>query len=669
MNSLVVPVDVGIESIQAPPSLWAGEPVSVTVSVYSQLPTPANLSLKRDGQTLSQAQLNLPAGESQVTFSTVADAEGLMAFEARVSAPNDARPENDVAGAISVVQAPPQVLIVAQHQSAAALLQQALAAGAIPALAVSPAEMPPTADALLGFQALILEDVSAEVLTLEQIKAIEAYVYAHGHGLIVIGGQSAYTLGAYQGTALEKMLPVSLEPPIRNERPPATLVLIVDRSGSMNGLPIQLAKEAAMRAAEIMQPSDRLGVLAFDSEFEWVVPVGTLGEGLALRDVLDTVASITASGGTNMLDSLNEGVALLASETTTRKHIVLLSDGKSSSGTQAAFHHAVDAAAAAGITVSTIAIGDAADRDMLQSIAEWGKGRYHFAAAPEDIPKLVLAESRAVQSDAIQQGTIQPSISLAHPLVSNFSSADFPPVDAYVALTARPDGEADTVLRSPLDDPLLASWQYGLGRVVAWTSDMDGDWTASWAAWPELPRFWTQVVRYALPDPSQGPVFAEAALDGRTVTVTALAAGDDGRGINLAEGQLAVSGPDGGVTHIALPQTAPGEYATTFDAPEPGAYRGLVTLLKANDGWTAPVGFVVNYPPEFSPRLAPAPGALAQIAALTGGQAVDSLDEVERPPAGSLGGRGYGLWLAVAALLLWPVEIAIRRRWMPWRGA
>jgi hypothetical protein len=464
------------------------------------------------------------------------------------------------------------------------------------------------------------------------------------------------------------MMPVRLEPPVRTERPPATLLLIIDRSGSMNGLPMQLAKEAAMRASEILQPNDSLGVLGFNTEFEWQVPVGTLGQGLALRDVLDTIAGMIPTGGTDMLRPMAAGVAALAAQPEGRRHVVVLSDGKST-GSYAEFQQIATQAAAAGITISTIAIGEGADVDLLAEIAEWGNGRYHFAAAPEDIPRLVLAESRAVESDAIQQGTIQPRITSQHPLVSNFNAADFPPVEAYVALSARPASEADTVLRSPLDDPLLAAWQYGLGRVVVWTSDMDGDWAPGWTQWPALARFWTQAVRYALPDPSQGAVFAEAQLQGREVTVTVLAAGADGQGINLADGQLTLAVPGGSPTRLALPQTAPGEYATTFAAPGPGVYRGLAALQKDGEQWSAPVGFVVSYPPEFSPRLVQELSVLDQIAGLTGGTRLSALEEVERPQAGIATGEGFALWLVGAALALWPIEIAIRRRWMPWRGA
>ncbi len=668
LDSVVVPTDVGIEAVDVLPNLWAGEPVSVTVSLYSQVATTANLVLIRDGLPLATAQLTLSPGATPISFSTVADAEGLMAFEARVSAPGDARPENDVGGAISVVRPAPTVLIVAQHQEAGARLHGALTSSGIEAQVIGPASLPGTANALLGYQALLMEDVSAETLTLEQIKALEAYVYAHGRGLIVIGGEAGYTLGAYQGTALERMLPVELEPPLRTERPPATLLLIVDRSGSMEGLPMQLAKEAAMRASEILQPNDSLGVLAFNTDYEWQVPLSTLGQGLALRDVLDTIAGMIPTGGTDMLRPLREGVTALAAQPDARRHIVLLSDGKST-GSFPEFQEIVTEAAAAGITVSTIAIGEGADRELLTNIAEWGNGRYHFASAPEDIPRLVLAESRAVESDAIQQGTIQARITLEHPLVSNFAATDFPPIEAYVALSARPESEADTVLRSPLDDPLLAAWQYGLGRVVTWTSDMDGDWTPAWNDWPMLGRFWTQAVRYALPDPSQGTVFAEAQLQGRTVAVNVLAAGPDGQGINLAEGQLTLSVPGGNPTRLALPQTAPGEYSTMFTAPGPGVYRGLATLQKDTEQWSAPVGFVVAYPPEFSPRLVQELSVLDQIAGLTGGSRLNSIEDVERPQAGIATGESFALWLVLAALALWPIEIAIRRRWMPWHGA
>lgn len=662
--------DAAVEGLLLPSALWVGEPFSVTVQLLARVETPAHLEVVRDGQSLASLDLTLTEGENLVTLPTLADAVGLTTFEARVSTPNDGRPENNFAGAVVNVQPAPSVLVVADQAGEAQLLLNSLASQGIRAEATTPLQLPSATAALQSYHVLVLMDVPASTLTLEQQAALEAFVYAQGHGLIFTGGPASYSLGSYDNTALEQLLPVSLQPPPRGERAPASLLLIIDRSGSMNGTKLELTKEAAMRAVEVLQPTDRVGVLIFDDLWEWRVPLGELGQGAALRGVLDSIGTITSRGGTDLLEPLEVGTAALAELPELNKHVVVLSDGISSTGTPTEFQQIAEAARAADVTISAIAIGENADQVLMERIAEWGQGRFHVATTPESIPRLVLAESRAVRSESVQQGTIQAEIPEPHPLVSQFSAADLPPLEAYVALSPRPATAADVVLQSPLDDPLLAAWQYGLGRVVAWTSDVGGAWSPAWQTWPELGHFWAQAVRYALPDPKQGAVLAEAHAAGNEVTVTVLGTDAAGRGLTLATTKVVLAAPNGALFEVVVPQVAPGEYQTTFTAPGPGAYRGLVTLDKDGQHWETPLGLAVGYTPEYDPRWVDGTSTLQQVAARTGGQIVSGW----RPSASATAAAEQdqsndeaGLWLVLAALLLWPVEIAIRRRWMPWK--
>lgn len=543
----------------------------------------------------------------------------------------------------------------------------ALAGHQIRADVLASGGLPVNAAPLLAYEALILMDLSAEDLGFEQLAALEAYVYAEGRGLIVTGGPTSFLLGAYGDTPLERLLPVSLESPERAERAPANLLLVIDRSGSMNPAKLSLVKEAAMRAVEVLQPTDRVGVIAFDDAVDWRVPLEPLGQGAHLRDVLDSIAQLTSRGGTNILAPLEAGIGALATMPDGARHIVLLSDGESASGVLADFEALVAAGRAADITISTIAVGESADLELMEAIAEWGAGRFHYADTPDRIPQMMLAESQAVRSEAVQEGSVRAQITGPHPLVNGFSADDFPALAAYAALSPRLATEAEVVLRSPLEDPLLATWQYGLGRVVAWTSDVGGVWTPDWAAWSGLGQFWTQLVRYALPSPSQGPLFAQATATGQSVALTVLAAGADGNGLNLATATLTLAAPDSTLATVAVPQTAPGEYQAAFNVAALGAYRGLVRLTKGAEQWEAPVGFVAGYPAEFNARLPDGAALLNQIAALTGGTRRTGLGSAEAPAAANGPVRGYGPWLVLAALLLWPVEIAVRRRWDPWK--
>jgi Mg-chelatase subunit ChlD len=664
--------DVVVESVQVPQALWAGESFEVLVNLYSASPLTAAVQLVRDEEVIGERELFLPPGLTPFTFPARALAPGLSIFRAEVELPEDALPQNNAASAIIRVRPTPNVLIASHHPEAGSALHDMLAQNSITATVIAPERLPTDLTQLLNYQLLVLEDVNAQSLSLEQWLAVRAFTQVQGRGLVVAGGRSAYSLGGYDTIPLEAMLPVELDPPRRAERPPATLLLIIDSSSSMApgnyfGPPkIDLAKEAAMRAIEILQPNDRVGVIGFANSYYWVVRLGTLGQGLELRQVLDQLSVLAARGITDMFSPLQVGVRELAAQPTERKHIVLLSDGQTYRGTPQEFEAVVAEAAAADITVSTIALGQRGDarQSLMAAIAEWGNGRYHLAADPAAIPRLMLSESQSVNSDPIQRGRTQFQLT-PHPLVSGFSAADIPPIEGYLALTLRP--EADTALTSgSFGDPVLAAWQYGLGRVVAWTSDLNGDWTRNWRDWEAAPRFWAQIVRYALPDPSQGPLFAASEVTAGNVTFTLLAAGADGKGINLADGYVLFRGNEGSTARVDVPQTAPGEYTVTMAAPEPGAYRAAAVIEKDDERLETPVGFVVPYSPEYRPRTTAGADLLAQIAQTTGGRIVNGVNEVQPPRGATTSVSGHNFWLVLAALVLWVGDIALRRRVMPW---
>ena len=670
VGALTATLDVGVEALSMPPAVWARDPFSVTVSIYATTATAARIAIGRDGFTVSELPIELTEGDNTIAFTLEAASPGLSTISAQVNLAGDERPQNNRLDAIALVRAAPSALIVAHRPDAGARLQQALQAHNIASDVIDAGSFSRNVAGLLPYQLVLLEDISADLLTFEQLASLKAYVYAHGRGLIVFGGPSTYTLGGYAGTALEEMLPVTLEPPQRSERPRASLLLIVDQSTSMTGLKIQLVKEAAMRAVEIMQPQDQVGVLGFNHEVNWSVPLSVLGSELSVREALDGIGGMNPSGGTDMLTPLSQGIAAMRARPQGQQHIILLSDGVSAQGTAEDFQALALAARNNNITISSIAIGTDADTQLMAQIAEWGEGRFRLAIRPADLPRLIVAESQYAAGDNVQRGLIQPQVAIPHPLVSGFDANEFPRLAGHVAVLPRPVSEADTVLVSPLGDPLLAAWQFGLGRVVAWTGDAAREWSPGWSEWEDLDRFWVQLVRYSLPDPSHGPLLVQTRVEGSQVQVTVLATGDDSRGLNLGQSELRFVGPDNVTSVVSLPQSAPGEYAAAVELPLVGAYNGIVSLVKDGQTWEVPVGFVVGYSPEYSPRVLTGGDTLAQIADVTNGEVLtaDTLGAaLLQTRSLEAAGRPYAPWFLLAAALFWPLEIAIRRRWRPWR--
>src|SRR6185437_12946363 len=120
--------------------------------------------------------------------------------------------------------------------------------------------------------------------------------------------------------------------------------------------------------------------------------------------------------------------------------------------------------------------------------------------------------------NAVIEGQVAAHVADPSPILRSISG-DLPPLSGFVATTRK--DRAVTALETERGHPLLAHWQYGLGRVVAWTSDAQQGWAADWAAWPEAAQFWSQAVRWALPAPVQSDFLTAAQVepDGRHVSL------------------------------------------------------------------------------------------------------------------------------------------------------
>jgi Mg-chelatase subunit ChlD len=512
----------------------------------------------------------------------------------------------------------------------------------------------------------VLVDVSANSLTLDQMTTLREYVRSEGRGLVATGGRSSFTLGGYKDTPLEEVLPVQMTPPPRPQRAGVTLLLIIDRSASMGPTTgasrFNMAKESAILATNALREGDRIGVLSFDTNQDWNVPFQQVGTGLSIAQIQEQVGSIGLGGGTDIYEALDAGLTALAAQPGQVRHAVLLTDGKSFSTTRRPYSDLIEQARAQNITLSSIAIGEDADTGLLRDLADWGAGRYYFASKPEDIPRLTLQESDIARSEPQVEGDFRADLQAPHPLLREFQPNQIPKLEGYVATTLKP--EAELVLESPEKDPVLAVWQYGLGRAVAWTPSIEEPWASGWASWPEYGQFWGEIIRYTLPEPDSGPLQVHVTSDGDEATITADSLLPGGASLDLADTQATVTLPDGSTTTIPLRQVAPGRYSEVVKLPQVGPYAVHVQQQKDNLSRETDAGYVQPYSAEYLP-ISDGMGLLRQISATTGGQ---MLTEARGWALGRGGtedrSTALSLWLLLAAALLWPVEIAVRRGWL-----
>jgi uncharacterized membrane protein len=658
--------DVWVAQVDAPGTLRQGEEYSVTVTVGSTSAGRARLDLFDGEQLIESREIPVEPGEAaQAPFRTRAVRPGVARLRAVVTAEPDLFAQNNSAAATALVAPQPKVLIVEGSSGGSAPLRVGLREAGIQADLLQAGSLPSQIARLAPYEGVVLVNVPASDMTLDQMTTLREFVRSEGRGLVVAGGRSSLTLGAYKDTPLEQALPVSMTPPPRPERSQVTMLLIIDHSASMGAASgaskLDMAKEAAILATQSLRDEDRVGVLVFDTNQEWAVPFQAIGSGLSLGQIQEQIGKVGLGGGTDIYEALNLGLPELARQPGKVRHAVLLTDGRSFSSARGPYRQLLAVMRAQNITLSAIAIGDDSDTDLLRELAQAGAGRYHFAAQPEDIPRLTLQESEIARTDPQVEREFQADQPAPHPLLRDIAAAQLPQLEGYVATTLKP--EADQVLESPDRDPVLASWQYGLGRAVVWTPSVEAPWADRWANWPEYGRFWAQLVRYTLPEPDSGPLQVRVGARGAETLINVDSLQPGGTALDLADTSATITLPDGTSRLVPLRQTGPGRYAASVSLPQSGPYTIDVEQRKDAEQRSTAVGYVQPYSPEYLP-VADGAALLERISAAGGGTALASLPA--GGPAAPAGGAAQSLspWLLLLAALLWPVEVALRRGWL-----
>jgi Ca-activated chloride channel family protein len=663
--------EVLVERLSSPSTARLGEKVQVSADVTSTVAQPATARLFVNGELAGTQAVDLEAGANRVDFLFTTKDAGFLRFRIVVEAARDTFNQNDRADANTIVKGEPRVLVVKGDEDVAAQLVAALETERQTVDTVIPEALPADLAGLANYDSIVLVDVPRLRLTDAALAALQVYVRDLGRGLVVVGGPRAYGAGGYTDTPLEEALPVDMGVRDRQKQPDVALVVVIDKSGSMDAChcnsfgggmgggtgiagvkKTDIGKEAILRAASALTERDELGVVAFDEQAHWVVKTAPLG---GLADLQGSIAGIAPLGQTNIFAGLDQAVQSLRGATATRRHIILLTDGWSSSGQ---YDEILKQMQAAGITLSTVGAGGGAN-PFLEQLARAGGGRFYAASNPAAIPDIFLKETQQVSGQQIVEERFFPILTSSSPILRGIEGG-LPSLLGYNGTTAKP--AAQTVLVTARDDPLLAQWQYGLGRAVAWTSDTTGRWAKSWIGWKGFSQFVSQMVGWTFPGEESGGIEAAFVDRGGRTYLRVESVNADGSPRDFYATSVALVGPDLDQAVANLSQVAPGVYESPVASLQSGAYAVRVTQTKpgaAALGRT--LGLVAPTAAEYRLLGANEP-LLAAIRAATGG------DQVALP-AGvwvhdlQTTSRYTDMWpwLLVLALLLWPLDIALRR--------
>jgi uncharacterized membrane protein len=660
--------EVLIERLTTPSTARVGEEIEATADVRSTIAQPATVRLFADGVQVAEKTVDLEAGANRVSFLVKPTEAGFHTFRARIEAGRDTFNQNNRADSDTIVKGEPRVLVLAGDEKVAAELVGALRTERQTVDTLIPEQLPTGIEGLLAYDSIVMVDVSRLRLSTEQLTAVQQYVRDFGKGLVMIGGPKSYGAGGYQDTPIEETLPVDMGVKDQQKQPDVALVVVLDKSGSMDAChcnsfdrgagsgiagvrKVDIGKEAILRAAAAMTARDQLGVVAFDESYHWVVQTQPLG---GIGDLRGSIAGIQPVGQTNIFAGLEQAVKSLEGTTATRRHIILLTDGWSTSGQYDAILKQMKAD---GITLSTVGAGGGAN-PFLASLAKEGGGRFYPATNPASIPDIFLKETQQVAGQQIIEETFHPILTSQSPILRGLDA--LPQLLGYNGTTAK--AAAQTVLVTARDDPLLAQWQYGLGRSVAWTSDSTGRWAKSWLAWNGFSKFFSQLVGWTFPGEETGGIEATFVTDGNRTKLRVESVAEDGSPRDFYATAVAMTTPDLTSKAIGLAQVAPGVYEAPLGEIDPGAY--VIRVSQTRPGSPAlgrTLGLVAPTPPEY--RVLGANEAfLATLRSATAGRAIDLPADAWTHDL-TANAASTDLWptLLLIALLLWPLDIALRR--------
>ena len=379
-----------------------------------------------------------------------------------------------------------------------------------------------------------------------------------------------------------------------------------------------MAKIAAFSSIEMLNPIDSVGIVTFDTEFDWTVPITTANE---RQKIADSLSRVMVGGGTDLFPALKDVRRVLDQIASGRKHVIILSDGETE---EADFQSLIRSMNASGVSISTVSIGQGANITLMNSIADWGKGRAYYTDDPNTIPKIFTSETKIISKKTITEKTLHPVVRLSNELTDGLTNDKLPAIYGQVITHPKPGSK---LLIETEQGPLLAVWQYGLGRSVAFTSDLSNRWGKDWIQWKHFGTFTSQIVKWA--QRKETPKRFSAAIDSDGikgnffVDVTAA----QNRFVNFLELNANVWLPSGKDQNFSLAQIAPGRYGGTFPAEEIGPYYFSVYSNPGNDvGAPQTFGFGIPYAAEFN-RTAANKDLLEDLASTTKGRVL-SIDTI-----------------------------------------
>ena len=650
--------EAAVGSITVPKRLRVGEEFSIVVVIESTVQTGAKLTLISGRDKAAEERVVLQKGSNRFVFRDQADTGGFKSYKVLLEPDTDTESKNNEASTFTNVIDRPKILVVEDSDGEGDEVVRMLEATGMSYVRVNAQSVPGTLEGLSAYKSIITCNVSAENLSDSFLNSLDSYVKDMGGGFIATGGDNSFALGGYYKTTLEKVLPVQMELKGKKEIPDMSIVLVIDKSGSMTEgsggiMKLDLAKEAAARTLDSLRPKDQIGVLTFDDTNYWVVPTRKADDAEKIRDDIGT---IRPGGGTSIIPALQEGYDSIKNTNTKIKHIILLTDGQAE---RSGYIELVEKLKRDNITVSTVAVGQGSDVQLLEDIAKGANGRFYYTDEFSNLPRIFAKETFMAAKAYLNNREFVPAITNAHPVLAGAAEQGLPSLLGYVAAT--PKSTSRVVLASDQDDPILTVWQYGLGKTAAWNSDINGKWSRNYVGWENNIKLWQNVINWTIEKYQEDDITVETEVQGGKGVITLSSKADKGE----FETKATIVSPSLESREVVLYPVAPGQYSGDFEITETGSY--IIKALQQKNGETvnaANTGISVQYSPEY--RLQPDSGYLDRLIKEAAGTVISAPEDVYKGKIKDIfGAIDLTPMLLILALILFMLDIALRRLNLP----
>lgn len=501
--------DTAIARISVPSRVIEGESFLLSAWVHSPVSQEIRFKLSRGEHVIGSGARTVSSGLTRLTFRDRALKSGTNTYVLEVAGNgDDPVPENNKARMLVDILGGKPILCVSAKPGSG--LARKLIESNLRVRSITPPECSFSLEELSGFAAVILENIPAQDLGEEAMENLALWVKESGRGLMVTGGQNTYAPGGYFRSALDPILPLSMELRKEHRKLGLAIVVALDRSGSM-GAPaggrtkMDLANLAAVQVLDLLTAMDEFGVLAVDTEAHIIVPLSPAEKARRARGEILRIAA--GGGGIYVFEALAGASRLLLSAEASTRHVILFADVDDAEE-PGKYQELLLACRNDNITVSVVGLGvptDHNDATLLRDIAHKGKGRCFFTDKPEELPRLFAQDTFVLARSAfVEEST---AVSTTPELLSLTGKKFSPPaaIGGYNLCYLRPSARVAMITRDKYQAPVVAAWQVGLGRVLCYTGEADGKYTGAIAAWGEVGEFFASLARWTAGEENKLP--------------------------------------------------------------------------------------------------------------------------------------------------------------------